>query len=157
MEFRARLRDTSRGIEERWEDPGAVINANENQESIPTNPPTPRPILSQGSRLIESWQVREPFCPVSDYTGGAVVPNIDSSAIDDELLAIRCQLGESAAFDDLIARWHGPLWAFARRLTGDDEAAREIVQDVWLRAIRNHASVTAPSCVPGCLASLAEH
>jgi RNA polymerase sigma factor (sigma-70 family) len=55
---------------------------------------------------------------------------------DDELLAIRCQLGEPAAFDDLIARWHRPLWSFVRRLVGEDDAAREIFQDVWVRVIR---------------------
>lgn len=54
----------------------------------------------------------------------------------DELLAIRCQLGEPAAFDDLIARWHAPLWSFVRRLAGDDDAAGEIFQDVWVRVIR---------------------
>lgn len=64
------------------------------------------------------------------------MPTIDSRSTDDELLAIRCQLGEPAGFDDLIARWHGPLWAFVRRLTSDDDAAREILQDVWLRVIR---------------------
>ena len=55
---------------------------------------------------------------------------------EDELLAIRCQLGEPAAFDDLIARWHAPLWSFVRRLVGKDEAAKEIFQDVWVRVIR---------------------
>ena len=55
---------------------------------------------------------------------------------DDELLAVRCQLGEPAAFDELIARWHAPLWSFVRRLVGDDDAAREIFQDVWVRVIR---------------------
>lgn len=64
------------------------------------------------------------------------MPTIDPRSTDDELLAVRCQLGEPAGFDDLIARWHAPLWAFVRRLTGDDEAAREILQDVWLRVIR---------------------
>ena len=64
------------------------------------------------------------------------MPTIDSRTPDDELLAIRCQLGEPAAFDDLIARWHGPLWTFVRRLTGDDDAAREVLQDVWLRVLR---------------------
>ena len=54
----------------------------------------------------------------------------------DELLAIRCQLGEPAAFEDLIARWHAPLWSFIRRLVGDDESARDIFQDVWVRVIR---------------------
>ena len=54
----------------------------------------------------------------------------------DELLAIRCQLGEPAAFEDLIARWHAPLWSFVRRLVGSDDAAQEIFQDVWVRVIR---------------------
>ena len=57
----------------------------------------------------------------------------------DELLAIRCQLGEPAAFDALIERWHGPLWKYLRRLTGDDDAAAEAVQDVWLRILRGIA------------------
>jgi RNA polymerase sigma factor (sigma-70 family) len=58
---------------------------------------------------------------------------------DDELLAIRCQMGDPAAFDDLIARWHGPLWTYVRRLVGEDEAAREVVQDAWIRVIRGIA------------------
>ena len=64
------------------------------------------------------------------------MPTIDSRSPDDELLAIRCQLGEPAAFDDLIARWHGPLWGFVRRLAADEDAAREILQDVWVRVLR---------------------
>jgi DNA-directed RNA polymerase specialized sigma24 family protein len=64
------------------------------------------------------------------------VRTTDHDPTDDELLAIRCQLGEPAAFDDLIARWHAPLWLFVRRLVGEDDAAREILQDVWLRVIR---------------------
>jgi RNA polymerase sigma factor (sigma-70 family) len=54
----------------------------------------------------------------------------------DELLAIRCQLGEPTAFEDLIDRWHAPLWSFVRRLVGSDDSAQEIFQDVWVRVIR---------------------
>jgi RNA polymerase sigma factor (sigma-70 family) len=54
-------------------------------------------------------------------------------------------VGEPAAFDDLIARWHGPLWGFVRRLVGHDEAAREILQDVWLRVIRGIPRLRDPS------------
>ena len=60
---------------------------------------------------------------------------------NDELLAIRCQMGEAAGFDDLIARWHGPLWTYVRRLVGEDDAAREVVQDVWVRVIRGIAGL----------------
>lgn len=59
----------------------------------------------------------------------------DVSRSRDELLAVRCQLGEQEAFDELIARWHGPLWAFVRRLTGADDLAHDTVQDIWLRVL----------------------
>jgi RNA polymerase sigma factor (sigma-70 family) len=55
---------------------------------------------------------------------------------EDELLAIRCQLGEAGAFNDLIARWHGPLWTYLRRMAGEDDAASDTMQDVWIRVIR---------------------
>jgi RNA polymerase sigma-70 factor (ECF subfamily) len=54
----------------------------------------------------------------------------------DAWLALRCQLGEREAFDLLIDRWHGPLWTYARRLTGSDDAAHDAVQDAWLRIVR---------------------
>lgn len=54
----------------------------------------------------------------------------------DAWLAVRCQLGERDAFDALIDRWHRPLWTYARRLTGSDDAAHEAVQDAWLRILR---------------------
>jgi RNA polymerase sigma factor (sigma-70 family) len=55
---------------------------------------------------------------------------------EDELLVVRCQLGERQAFDELIDRWHAPLWKYARRLSGSDDAAHEVAQDVWLRVLR---------------------
>ncbi len=55
---------------------------------------------------------------------------------EDEWLVVRCQLGERAAFDELTARWHAPLWSFLRRLSGEDDAADDLAQDVWLRVLR---------------------
>ena len=78
---------------------------------------------------------REPLPVFADYTGRTVTTNPNDGLLD-ELLAIRCQLGEPAAFDDLIERWHGPLWTYIRRLVGDDDPARETIQDVWIRVIR---------------------
>ena len=56
--------------------------------------------------------------------------------VADELLVVRCQLGELEAFDALIARWHRPLWLYIRRMTGRDEDAQDLLQEVWLRVIR---------------------
>ena len=64
--------------------------------------------------------------------------------IEDDLLAVRCQLGEREAFDELIRRWHEPLWKYAWRLTGDDDAAAETVQETWLRVLRGIARLREP-------------
>jgi RNA polymerase sigma-70 factor (ECF subfamily) len=67
---------------------------------------------------------------VTDTTG----PEL--RAREDELLVVRCQLGERSAFDELAERWHPPLWNYVRRLAGEDEAAKDVAQDVWLRVLR---------------------
>lgn len=54
----------------------------------------------------------------------------------DELLAVRCQLGEPAAFDALVERWHPALWSYVRRVSDDDDQAAELLQDTWLRVLR---------------------
>ena len=68
-----------------------------------------------------------------------------AGALEDELLAIRCQLGEREAFDALIDRWHEPLHHYARRVAGTDEGADDVIQDVWLRVLRGIARLKDPS------------
>ena len=70
---------------------------------------------------------------------------ITPPAIEDERLALRCLLGEPAAFDELIARWHGGIWRYARRMTGSDDDADEVVQDVWLRVVRGLPKLQEPA------------
>ena len=60
----------------------------------------------------------------------------DARAREDEWLAVRCQLGERQAFDELIERWGEPIWRYVRRLTGSDDAADDVAQNVWLRVLR---------------------
>ena len=60
----------------------------------------------------------------------------DARAREDEWLVVRCQLGERQAFDELIEQWSGPVWKYVRRLTGSDDAADDVVQNVWLRVLR---------------------
>ena len=75
--------------------------------------------------------------------GTTTNPAID--ALADELLAVRCQLGEAAGFDALIERWHQPVWQYVRRLVEDDEAAADTSQDVWLRVVRALPGLRDPS------------
>jgi len=57
------------------------------------------------------------------------------SRLRDELLVVRCQLGERQAFDELIRAWSGPLLRHVQRIAGED-IAHDVVQEVWLRALR---------------------
>jgi len=81
--------------------------------------------------------------------------NPDLPRSEDELLVVRCQLGEPEAFDDLIGRWHGPLWQYIRRMSGRDEEAQDILQDVWLRVIRGIPRVRDGSRLRGWLFGIA--
>ncbi len=52
--------------------------------------------------------------------------------LNDELLVLRCQQGDAEAFEALIGRWQRRLWQHAWRLTGDDSAAWNALQEAWI-------------------------
>jgi RNA polymerase sigma factor (sigma-70 family) len=79
---------------------------------------------------------------------GALISNPasdPSSLRDDELLALRCQLGDRDGFDDLIRRWNDPLWRYLRRVTGSDHKAQELAQETWLRVVRGISRLRDPA------------
>jgi len=66
--------------------------------------------------------------------------------IEDELLVLRCQEGDAPAFEALVDRWQNRLWRHACRLTGNEEAALDAVQETWIaisHGIRRLNDVTA--------------
>jgi len=54
----------------------------------------------------------------------------------DAMLVLRCQAGDTAAFDRIAGRWQGRLVAHAARLLGDRDAAAEAAQEAWLAIVR---------------------
>jgi RNA polymerase sigma-70 factor (ECF subfamily) len=89
-----------------------------------------------------------------------VTPDLDldestPSRAADELLVIRCQLGDPEAFDALIARWYPPLWRYVRRMAGRDEDAQDVLQDVWLRVFRGIARLRDGARLRGWLFGIA--
>jgi RNA polymerase sigma-70 factor (ECF subfamily) len=68
----------------------------------------------------------------------------DSEA-SDELVVIRCLIGERDAFDLLIERWYVPVRRYVMRATNDADAAGDLLQDVWLRVLRGLPSLRDPS------------
>jgi RNA polymerase sigma-70 factor, ECF subfamily len=52
--------------------------------------------------------------------------------LNDELLVLRCQEGDTEAFELLVGRWQRRLWRHAWRLTGDESAAWDALQEAWI-------------------------
>lgn len=65
--------------------------------------------------------------------------------IQDELLVIRSQDGESDALEELIIRWRGRLRAHAWSLTRDVEAAADASQESWLAIVRGLNRLSDPA------------
>ena len=62
--------------------------------------------------------------------------NEGNDRIQFEWLALRCQSGDPEAFADLIAVMERPLLYYATSLTGNQDAALDVLQDVWLKVVR---------------------
>jgi len=73
----------------------------------------------------------------------------------DELVVVRCQLGEREAFRELVERWHAPLWTFLRRMTGDAGRSDDLAQDVWVRVVRGLPRLAKPDRFPAWIFTLA--
>ena len=63
--------------------------------------------------------------------------------MSDELLVVRCQLGEREAFAELVRAWHDPVWTYVRRMLGAADAD-DVVQEVWLAVLRGLPRLRQP-------------
>jgi RNA polymerase sigma-70 factor (ECF subfamily) len=54
----------------------------------------------------------------------------------DELLVMRCQRRDLAAWNELVERWNDRLLYYLRRLIDHEHDARNVLQDVWLNVFR---------------------
>ena len=73
----------------------------------------------------------------------------DSGRVFDELLVLHAQSGDRRALERLAMRWQPRLLRSARRFTGDDELAREAVQECWLGIARGIGRLRDPAKFPG--------
>ncbi|QLC26675.1 sigma-70 family RNA polymerase sigma factor [Parasphingopyxis algicola] len=71
-----------------------------------------------------------------------------SGRVYDELLVLHVQNGDRRALERLASRWHPRLLRSARRFTGDDELAREAVQECWLGIVAGINRLTDPTRFP---------
>lgn len=54
-------------------------------------------------------------------------------------MLLRAANGDAAAFEQIVERFERPVYSLVYRLTGDREGARDLAQDVFLKAWRNLA------------------
>ena len=62
-----------------------------------------------------------------------------------ELLVLRSQDGDVAAWRQLVGLWQERLYFHARRLTGENEAARDVAQESWLAMVRGIKKLDDPA------------
>ena len=70
--------------------------------------------------------------------------NESKDRVQFEWLALRCQTGDPEAFADLIAVMERPLLYYAASLTGNQDAALDVLQDVWLKVVRGIRNLKDP-------------
>lgn len=63
----------------------------------------------------------------------------------EQMLILRCQMGDRDAFTDLIERYQRPLRYFISRLLDDAQASEDILQDTWLTVIGRISSLKKPN------------
>jgi RNA polymerase sigma-70 factor (ECF subfamily) len=64
--------------------------------------------------------------------------------LQEQALVLRAQLGDSASLGCLVGRWQDRLWRTARRLTADEAAAWDVVQDTWAAVVRGIRNLDNP-------------
>jgi RNA polymerase sigma-70 factor (ECF subfamily) len=73
------------------------------------------------------------------------------------VLVVRCQAGDHAAFEELVELCQPRLRYFLASMVGDDHAADDLLQEVWLEVYRGLARLADPGAFPAWLYRIARH
>jgi RNA polymerase sigma-70 factor, ECF subfamily len=68
----------------------------------------------------------------------------DSDASTDAELIRRHRAGDGEALTALVARWEGPIFRIARRITGSTEDAEDVRQEIFLRLLTTSGTIERP-------------
>jgi RNA polymerase sigma-70 factor (ECF subfamily) len=75
----------------------------------------------------------------------------------EQVLILRCQIGDRAAFAELIERYGRALRYFINRLLDDGETAEDIYQDTWLIVVKRIHGLEATDAFPAWLYRIARN
>ncbi len=100
-----------------------------------TRPPDRTPSTAEGTSVDAptDHRVTPTDLPGSEHE----MPIRDPRAADLDQLTEAARHGNHQAFEELVRRTHADTFTLARRLVTDDEDARDVVQEAYLRAFRS--------------------
>jgi RNA polymerase sigma-70 factor (ECF subfamily) len=75
----------------------------------------------------------------------------------EQLLLLRCQMGDKDAFAELIERYERPLRYFINRLLDNSELTEDIFQDTWLTVIKKIHALREIDAFPAWLYRIARN
>ncbi len=81
----------------------------------------------------------------------------EKEAIYNELLVLRCQRRDKAAFEELIRSWERRLFYYVRRLVQNEQDAWDILQKTWLNVFRGIKRLRKPRSLPTWLYRIARN
>ncbi len=93
------------------------------------------------------------------WPGSNTASSVATPILPQSLVALLdgVRAADPAAVGALYDRCHGKVYAFARRLTGDEQAAWDLVQEVFLAAPKAFANFRGDSSIETFLLSIAVH
>ena len=76
---------------------------------------------------LEKYLLRD----APDASEQAIADFIDHLQAGDLCLAVACEIGDSAAWDDLVGRYSTTVRSAARSAAGNEDAAEDLAQSIW--------------------------
>lgn len=66
----------------------------------------------------------------------------------EQTLILRCQTGDETAFEEIVRLYDAPLRYFLRRITANDSAVDDVLQNTWLDVFRKISELRSPRAFP---------
>jgi RNA polymerase sigma-70 factor (ECF subfamily) len=75
----------------------------------------------------------------------------------EQVLILRCQIGDKEALAELIGRYSRPLRYFIGHMTDGDDSAEDLFQDTWVSVIGKIGTLRNPATFPAWLYRIARN
>jgi RNA polymerase sigma factor (sigma-70 family) len=116
-----------------------------------------RPLLRHDYLLRWTYRTGARAVPIAAASPDDENASPDGQAVYQQLLVVRCQLGDRHALDELVRQWQPRLLYYIRRLLAADQDVQQVMQEVWLKVLHRVGSLRDPQRIAPWLYSLARY